>query len=212
MLQKPITIPSRSHSAKLLLRLPCQSETPFCVSFPSALCLARAQRKEAMGDRKISSIRLSFFCNKARCSVCERPPSPAVSAGTTNKAADSRPIIFVRAFILETLHPSPHNPTLLHDAAILENALQPFHLESVISQPKVSQWCCHLPSDYQPKGVKPAVVVLVGLKQAGHCGPGLPGIGVIPAARSFAWRSRSVQRRARVSSNLPGFCHQRGFL
>src|SRR6185437_14998240 len=105
MHQKPITIPSRSHSARLLLRRPCQSETPFCFSFASALCLAHAQRIEAMGDRKISSTRLSFFCNKVHFSVCERPRPPAASAETTNKAAGSRATTFVCAFILETFHP-----------------------------------------------------------------------------------------------------------
>jgi hypothetical protein len=113
-------IPFRSESARLLLLPSCQSETRFRFSFPSALCLARAQRREAMGDREISSIRLSLFCNKVHLSVCERPQSPAGSAETTNKAAGSRVTNFVRAFILKTFHPSSNKSHVLHDSAILK--------------------------------------------------------------------------------------------
>ena len=104
--QKPIRIPSRSHSAKLFLQRPCQPEAPFCFGFASALCLAHAQRKETMGARKSSSIRLSFFGNELHFPACERPRPPAASAETTNKAACSRAANFIRAFISETFHPS----------------------------------------------------------------------------------------------------------
>ena len=102
--QNPITIPSRSHSAKLLLRRPCQSETTSCFSFASALCLPHVQRTEAMGDRDSSSIRLSLLCMRAHFPAGERRRLPAASA-TTNKATCSRAINFIRAFILETFHP-----------------------------------------------------------------------------------------------------------
>jgi hypothetical protein len=103
MHQKPIRIPSRSHSAKLLLRRPCQAGTAFCFSFTRALCLARAQRKEAMGDRKSRSIRLSFFCNQVHFPACESPSPPAASTEITNKAACWRVTNFIRAFIFRNL-------------------------------------------------------------------------------------------------------------
>lgn len=99
--QKPITIPSRSHSAKLLVRRPCQLDPPFCFLLATAWRLARAQRKEAMGDRNSSSIRLIPFCKLAHFPTCKRPSLPAASAETTNRLARSRAINFIRAFILK---------------------------------------------------------------------------------------------------------------
>jgi hypothetical protein len=95
---KPITIPSRSHSAKLLVHGLSQAYLLSCFG-ARALRLARAQRKEAMGDCKSSSIRFSRFCNLAHFPACKSPSAPATSAETTNRLARSRAINFIRAFI-----------------------------------------------------------------------------------------------------------------
>jgi hypothetical protein len=78
-----------------------------------------------MGDRKSSSIRLSFFSNHVHFPACERLPPPAASAEIRNKATCSRVTNFIRAFILETFHPSRHKSHVLQDPYHMTGETQP---------------------------------------------------------------------------------------
>lgn len=69
--QNPIMIPSRSFSARLLLRRACHTQAMRAFFLANALRLARAQRKDAMGDRRSRNIRSSAFLNPGRLAACK---------------------------------------------------------------------------------------------------------------------------------------------